>query len=158
MSTDPATDPIIGGEGVAPADHDSAATEAEADATPHTPPASSDTADQPTEAPAEAEDVYVPEAGLVVDEVAELLREALLAAHDDLSRDDLSGATPEEVRDRYLASRQRLAEEAEAAAEAREAELMAAGSRVPAGAPGRFAPAPATAFEKIREGLVRLDS
>ena len=32
----------------------------------------------------------------------------------------------------------------------------AQGTPVPAGAPGRFAPAPESAFEKIREGLARL--
>ena len=49
------------------------------------------------------------------------------------------------MRERYVAARARLEQEAEE----REAP-------VPAGAPGRFAPAPGTAFEKIREGLSRL--
>lgn len=76
-------------------------------------------------------------------ELAELLRETLLAAHDDLSADDLSGESVAEVRERYVAARERLEREAQEA-------------RVPAGAPGRFAPAPASPFEKIREGLTRL--
>ena len=78
--------------------------------------------------------------------LAELLREALLAAHDDLSPEDLAGETAEDVRERYVAVRARLE------GEAREAK----GTQVPAGAPGRFAPVPANAFEKIREGLARL--
>ena len=81
-------------------------------------------------------------------ELAELLRETLLAAHDDLTADDLPGASAAEVRERYVAARERLEREV------REAK----GSPVPAGAPGRFAPAPASAFEKIREGLTRLDA
>ncbi|MCY3880643.1 MAG: hypothetical protein OXG61_00800 [Chloroflexi bacterium] len=81
-------------------------------------------------------------------ELAELLRETLLAAHDDLAAEDLEGETPAEVRERYVAARTRLEQEA---GEAREAP-------VPAGAPGRFAPAPGTAFEKIREGLSRLNA
>lgn len=76
-------------------------------------------------------------------ELAELLRETLLAAHDDLTQDDLPGESAAEVRERYVAARERLEREAKA-------------SQVPAGAPGRFAPAPASAFEKIREGLTRL--
>ena len=79
-------------------------------------------------------------------ELAELLRETLLAAHDDLTADDLPGESAAEVRERYVAARTRLEREA---AEARAAQ-------VPAGAPGRFAPEPGTAFEKIREGLTRL--
>jgi hypothetical protein len=79
-------------------------------------------------------------------ELAGLLRETLLAAHDDLDADDLAGETVSDVRERYVAARARLQREA---AEAREA-------AVPAGAPGRLAPAPGTAFEKIREGLTRL--
>ena len=74
-------------------------------------------------------------------ELAGLLRETLLAAHDDLSPEDLAGETAEDVRERYLAAR---------------AQREAKGTPVPAGAPGRFAPAPANAFEKIREGLTRL--
>lgn len=81
-------------------------------------------------------------------ELAELLRETLLAAHDDLAAEDLDGETPGEVRERYVAARARLEQEAN---ETREAP-------VPAGAPGRFAPEPATAFEKIREGLSRLNA
>ena len=79
-------------------------------------------------------------------ELAGLLRETLLAAHDDLSADDLPGESAAEVRERYVAARARIEREA---GEARAAQ-------VPAGAPGRFAPAPASAFEKIREGLTRL--
>jgi len=79
-------------------------------------------------------------------ELAGLLRETLLAAHDDLTANDLPGETVAEVRDRYVAARERLEHEARDAKE----------SPVPAGAPGRFAPAPASAFEKIREGLTRL--
>ena len=79
-------------------------------------------------------------------DLAEMLRETLLAAHDDLDADDLAGETVSAVRERYVAARARLQREA---AEAREA-------AVPAGAPGRLSPAPATAFEKIREGLTRL--
>ena len=78
--------------------------------------------------------------------LAELLRETLLAAHDDLSPEDLAGETAEDVRERYVATRARLEDEA------REEK----GTQVPAGAPGRFAPAPEGAFEKIREGLARL--
>ena len=78
--------------------------------------------------------------------LAKMLREALLAAHDDLSPEDLAGETAEGVRERYVAVRARLE------GEAREAK----GTPVPAGAPGRFAPVPANAFEKIREGLARL--
>ena len=81
-------------------------------------------------------------------ELAGLLRETLLAAHDDLTADDLPGESVAEVRERYVAARERMA------GEAREAK----GSQVPAGAPGRFAPAPASAFEKIREGLTRLNA
>ncbi len=81
-------------------------------------------------------------------ELAELLRETLLAAHDDLSPADLEGESPAEVRERYVAVRARLEREA---AEAK-------GAPVPAGAPGRFAPEPASAFEKIREGLTRLNA
>ena len=77
---------------------------------------------------------------------ANLLREALLAAHDDLTADDLAGESAEEVRERYVAARERIARE----------EREARGAPVPAGAPGRFAPEPASAFEKIREGLARL--
>lgn len=78
-------------------------------------------------------------------ELAEVLRETLLAAHDDLTADDLSGESVAEVRERYVAARERLEREARDA-------------RVPAGAPGRFAPPPASAFEKIREGLTRLNA
>ena len=78
-------------------------------------------------------------------ELAGLLRETLLAAHDDLAADDLPGESTTEVRERYIAARERLEREA------REA-------KVPAGAPGRFAPAPVSAFEKIREGLTRLNA
>ena len=78
-------------------------------------------------------------------ELAEVLRETLLAAHDELTADDLSGESVAEVRERYVAARERLEREA------REA-------KVPAGAPGRFAPAPVSAFEKIREGLTRLNA
>ncbi len=81
-------------------------------------------------------------------ELAELLRETLLAAHDDLTVDDLPGESAAEVRERYVAARARLEREA---AEARAAQ-------VPAGAPGRFAPAPGSAFEKIREGLTHLSA
>ena len=86
------------------------------------------------------------QAGASEAELAELLRETLLAAHDDLSPEDLAGESPAEVRERYVAVRARLEREA---AEAK-------GAPVPAGAPGRFAPEPASAFEKIREGLTRL--
>ncbi|MXY72726.1 MAG: hypothetical protein F4Y97_06755 [Dehalococcoidia bacterium] len=78
-------------------------------------------------------------------ELAEVLRETLLAAHDDLTADDLPGESAAEVRERYVAARERLEREAK-------------GSPVPAGAPGRFAPAPTSAFEKIREGLTRLNA
>ncbi len=78
-------------------------------------------------------------------ELAEVLRETLLAAHDDLTADDLPGESAAEVRERYVAARERLDREAQEA-------------KVPAGAPGRFAPAPASAFEKIREGLTRLNA
>ncbi len=44
-------------------------------------------------------------------EVAALLRETLLAAHGDLSPDDLAGGSAEEVRERYLAARERIARE-----------------------------------------------
>lgn len=79
-------------------------------------------------------------------ELAELLRETLLAAHDDLTAEHLPGESAAEVRERYVAARGRIEREA---AEARAAQ-------VPAGAPGRFEPAPGSAFEKIREGLTRL--
>lgn len=79
------------------------------------------------------------------EELAEVLRETLLAAHDDLTADDLSGESVAEVRERYVAARERLEREALEA-------------KVPAGAPGRFAPAPVSAFEKIREGLTRLNA
>ncbi len=78
-------------------------------------------------------------------ELAEVLRETLLAAHDDLTADDLPGESAAEVRERYVAARERLDREAQEA-------------KVPAGAPGRFAPAPTSAFEKIREGLTRLNA
>ncbi len=81
-------------------------------------------------------------------ELAELLRETLLAAQDDLSPEDLAGESPAEVRERYVAARARLEREA----------ADAKGAPVPAGAPGRFAPEPAGAFEKIREGLTRLNA
>ena len=81
-------------------------------------------------------------------ELAGLLRETLLAAHDDLSPEDLAGETVEAVREQYVSARARLEREA--------AEATAA--RVPAGSPGRFAPEPASAFEKIREGLTRLNA
>ncbi len=89
-----------------------------------------------------------PQADASEAELAGLLRETLLAAHDDLAAEDLEGATAGEVRDRYVAARERLGREADDAREA----------PVPAGAPGRFAPAPGTAFEKIREGLARLNA
>lgn len=79
-------------------------------------------------------------------DIAGMLRESLLAAHDDLSAEDLAGESADEVRERYVAARARLDQEAR----------EATGPQVPAGAPGRFAPAPGTAFEKIREGLGRL--
>ncbi len=82
-----------------------------------------------------------PEGDATEAELAELLRQTLLAAHDDLSPEDLAGETAEEVRERYVAAR---------------AQREAKGTPVPAGAPGRFAPAPESAFEKIREGLTRL--
>lgn len=78
-------------------------------------------------------------------ELAGLLRETLLAAHDDLTADDLPGVSVAEVRELYVAARERLQREALEA-------------KVPAGAPGRFAPAPVSAFEKIREGLTRLNA
>ena len=79
-------------------------------------------------------------------ELAALLRDTLLATHDDLAPEDLAGGRPDEVRKAYAAARARIEREA---GEARTAQ-------VPAGAPGRFAPAPGSAFEKIREGLTRL--
>ena len=81
-------------------------------------------------------------------ELAALLRETLLAAHDDLTAEDLPGESAAEVRERYIAARARIEREA---AEARAAQ-------VPAGAPGRFTPEPGSAFEKIREGLTRLSA
>ncbi len=81
-------------------------------------------------------------------ELAGLLRETLLAAHDDLTADDLSGESVAEVREHYVAVRERLERDAG----------DAKGPQVPAGAPGRFAPAPTSAFEKIREGLTRLNA
>ncbi|MXW26768.1 MAG: hypothetical protein F4Z77_10825 [Dehalococcoidia bacterium] len=101
--------------------------------------------DESTDGEAEA---VTPETDASEAELAELLRETLLAAHDDLAAEDLEGETPAEVRERYVATRARLDQEA---GETREAP-------VPAGAPGRFAPAPGTAFEKIREGLTRLNA
>ncbi len=86
------------------------------------------------------------EVEVVEPDLAGLLRETLLAAHADLSPEDLAGESAEEVRERYVAALARLERES---AEAR-------GTPVPAGAPGRFAPAPESAFEKIREGLARL--
>ena len=79
-------------------------------------------------------------------DLAVLLRETLLATHDDLSPEDLAGESAEEVREHYVAARARLERES----------AEAQGTPVPAGAPGRFAPAPESAFEKIREGLARL--
>lgn len=100
--------------------------------------------EESTDGEAEA---MAPETDASEAELAGLLRETLLAAHDDLADEDLAGETPAEVRERYVAARARLEQEAEE----REAP-------VPAGAPGRFAPAPGTAFEKIREGLSRLNA
>ncbi|MYH68514.1 MAG: hypothetical protein F4152_08240 [Dehalococcoidia bacterium] len=101
--------------------------------------------EEPTDGENEA---MPPETDASEAELAVLLRETLLAAHDDLAPDDLEGETPAEVRERYVAARARLEQEAAGAREA----------SVPAGAPGRFAPAPGTAFEKIREGLSRLNA
>ena len=64
------------------------------------------------------------------------------------SRRGPGGGELSEVRERYVAVRARLEREA---AEAK-------GAPVPAGAPGRFVPEPASAFEKIREGLTRLNA
>ncbi|MXY88345.1 MAG: hypothetical protein F4Y92_05770 [Dehalococcoidia bacterium] len=93
-------------------------------------------------------EAVTPETDASEAELAELLRETLLAAHDDLAAEDLEGETPAEVRERYVAARARFEQQAREAAKA----------PVPAGAPGRFAPAPGTAFEKIREGLARLNA
>ena len=72
-------------------------------------------------------------------ELAERLREALLAADPDLRADELAGGAADEVRERYAA--------------ARAARTLA----VSAGAPGRLSPAPLGALAKIRAGLARLD-
>lgn len=72
-------------------------------------------------------------------ELAERLREALLAADPDLRAEELAGATAGEVRERYAAAR------------------AARAVAVPAGAPGRLSPAPSDALAKIRAGLARLD-
>lgn len=72
-------------------------------------------------------------------ELAERLREALLAADPDLRADELAGATAAEVRERYAAAR------------------AARAVAVPAGAPGRLSPALPGALAKIRAGLARLD-
>ena len=72
-------------------------------------------------------------------ELAERLREALLAADPDLRAEELAGATAGEVRERYAAAR------------------AARAVAVPAGAPGRLSPAPSGALARIRAGLARLD-
>lgn len=72
------------------------------------------------------------------DDLAERLREALLAADPDLRADELAGETADAVREGYAAARARRA-------------------TVSAGAPGRLPPAPLSALGKIRAGLARLD-
>lgn len=72
-------------------------------------------------------------------ELAERLREALLAADPDLRADELAGGTADEVRERYAAAR------------------AARAVSVSAGAPGRLSPEPLGALAKIRAGLARLD-
>ena len=87
-------------------------------------------------------EAMTPETDASEAELAALLRETLLAAHDDLAAEDLAGETPAEVRERYVAARARLEQEAGEAPEA----------PVPAGAPGRFAPAPGTPSRRSAKG------
>ena len=74
--------------------------------------------------------------------VAARLRDALLASAPGITPDDVRGDTVEEV---------------EASFEAAQSQLVPPEApAVPAGAPGRVAHVPGTAFEKIREGLTSL--
>lgn len=70
-------------------------------------------------------------------------REALAAADPLLTPGDLTGETVEELEQSYQRAR----------ALAARVERARLSESVPAGSPPRSRPAPATAFEKIREGL-----
>lgn len=74
------------------------------------------------------------------------LREALLASEPALEPAMVSGETLAEVEASFAAATALLGKLREKAA-------LEAASRVPAGAPGRTALRPRSAFEKIREGL-----
>jgi hypothetical protein len=76
----------------------------------------------------------------------ERLRAALMASEPALEAAMVTGETVEEVEASFAAATALLAKLRERAA----AETA---SRVPAGAPGRLASRPKTAFEKIRDGL-----
>lgn len=74
------------------------------------------------------------------------LRAALLAGEPTLEPGMVTGETVAEVEASFAAASALLARLREQAA-------LEAATRVPAGAPGRLAPRPRSAFEKIREGL-----
>ena len=74
------------------------------------------------------------------------LREALLASEPALEPGMVSGDTLEQVEASFAAATALLAK-------IRETVAHESLTRVPAGAPGRSAPSPRTAFEKIRDGL-----
>ena len=78
----------------------------------------------------------------------ERLRGALLASEPALDPDMVPGETLAEVEANFAAATALLARLRERAA-------ADSAARVPAGAPGRQAPRPRTAFEKIRDGLGR---
>ena len=74
------------------------------------------------------------------------LREALLATDPAVDPELVDGSSLEAL-DTSFARAQAAAERA------RDAAIANSGPRIPAGAPGRTRPAPATPFEKIRSGL-----
>ena len=80
-------------------------------------------------------------------------REALAASDPDVTVDDITGTTIEEIDESFAAARDlALRVRASTAAEA-----PSRPAPVPAGAPGRRETAPRTPFDKIRSGLAAMD-
>jgi len=80
----------------------------------------------------------------------ERLRAALLATEPAVSADMVTGATAAEVEASFASA-------ADFVRRVREQALRDAAAAVPAGAPGRVAGQPGSAFEKIRSGLTGLE-
>ena len=96
------------------------------------------------------------EVEVVEPDLAGLLRETLLAAHADLSPEDLAGESAEEVRERYVAARARLEREsAEARGRHRCPRARPGASPAPPKAPSRRSARGSHAWGTERRGRRR---